>query len=307
MHPRIYCRLGRALQEIGERDEAAAAFEVHLRNARTVAVRRPGLTERHLRIALAEHLLAALRGESPPVAPAAYVSSLFDKYATSYDEHMLTHLRYQVPDILYEELRSEVETLGMTQIRRVADLGAGTGLMGERLRLLAPEARLEAVDLSRSMLRQALSKGCYDRLLLADACAVFTPRRKLQPTVLATPGEEQLEVEEPEAAGTTQDRDAYDIVVAADAFTYIGELDGVFALVRQWLRPAVGLFCFSMERGHGDGFTLAGTGRYTHGYGYVHILAARHGFEVARQREMALRYDRSSPVEGCIFVLRARG
>jgi ubiquinone/menaquinone biosynthesis C-methylase UbiE len=49
----------------------------------------------------------------------------------------------------------------------VLDAGAGTGLIGEWLRILG-HAPVEGVDLSPGMLRVAARKGVYDRLLEAD-------------------------------------------------------------------------------------------------------------------------------------------
>ncbi|CAE8641966.1 unnamed protein product [Polarella glacialis] len=206
--------------------EAIEALEVHLENAAAMARRRPKLGERQLRIALAGHQLAMLRHETPALMAPDYVRSLFDRYAPSFDQHLLEDLGYNVPDLMIQQLQLCWEELGLRPLsmRRAVDLGAGTGLLGERLRPLAPETRLEGVDLSRQMLQKAAEKGCYDCLLLADLCDIFAPFQRASDADAA-----QDDADEDSAA-------LFDLVAAADVFGYLGCLRHRFGLVRRGRR-----------------------------------------------------------------------
>jgi predicted TPR repeat methyltransferase len=73
----------------------------------------------------------------------------------------------------------------------------------------------------------------------------------------------------------------HDLVLAADVFIYVGELEAVFAGVHRVLAPG-GTFCFSVELAHGQqGFELRPSLRYAHTEPYLLGLAERHGFALA--------------------------
>lgn len=156
---------------------------------------------------------------------------------------------------------------------KVLDLGCGTGLVGGLLRPHA--ARLEGVDLSPVMAERARASGHYDAVQAADVV-------------------EHLQTSEAR----------HDLVVAADLFIYIGDLDAVFAGVRRVLEPG-GAFVFSVEAHRGDGFALRETLRYAHSEAYLRGLALRHGLAWLGCEACLLREEQRLGVDGWIVTLGA--
>src|SRR5689334_15308878 len=103
----------------------------------------------------------------------------------------------------------------------------------------------------------------------------------------------------------------FDLVVAADVFVYIGDLDAVMSAVRRVLRAA-GIFAFSAEdlekdpdadRAPSDsGYWLHSRARYAHRLDYLNSLAARSGFEIKSVRETRIRFEQGRPVHGWVVV-----
>ena len=148
------------------------------------------------------------------------------------------------------------------------DLGCGTGLAGMALQGRA--GHLVGVDLSPRMLELAQAKGCYHALHEAEITAWLQ----------AAPA------------------DAFDLVIAADVFIYIGDLDMVFAEVNRVLR-AGGQFAFSTELCDGGSYRLQETARYAQSPAYVDDLARRHGLAVRRMQGWEVR----TGVEGRLYLL----
>lgn len=92
---------------------------------------------------------------------AAEVAATYDAWAATYDAEMAT-LGYRHPTICLALLARHLAAGGP-----VLDAGAGTGLIGEWLRILG-YAPVEGVDLSPGMLAVARRKGAYDRLAEGD-------------------------------------------------------------------------------------------------------------------------------------------
>ncbi|CAE8672836.1 unnamed protein product, partial [Polarella glacialis] len=248
------------------------------------------------RVGCAKHWLAVLRGENSATAPAEYVAKLFDSYADKFDEHLVEKLGYHTPELLAEEIRITTETLareGKTaSLRRCADLGCGTGLMGPPLRKLGVEW-LEGVDLSANMLQKAREKGRgYDRLVCGDLVDIFEP-------------------------GQDGKSPTFDLVVAADVFVYVGDLKPALAATARSLVKPHGLVAFSTEappcKGGSnedegavpeDGFKLTETGRYIHCATYVQRTAEACGLSLWATKDVVLRKNGGKPVHGHIHILR---
>lgn len=224
-----------------------------------------------------EFTLAALGGGAPPPAmPADSVARLFDRYATSFEEHLTVTLQYRTPQQVQAALQRVQAESGPLPRGRVIDLGCGTGLCAPFLRPLAQE--LVGVDLSRGMLEQAARRNAYDRL----ACGELVAFLRAAPHGVA-------------------------LAVAADVFVYIGDLDPVFHAVASVLKGG-GYFVFSVED-PGDladepGYELRRTRRYVHGRAYVLELARRHGLRPADVQPVVLRTEAHADVPGVVYALR---
>ncbi len=267
-----HCNLGLALEEIGDFVAAAAA----LREAQRLQPK-SGFIAYHLAA------VAAQAGEPFPVVkacPRDYLVSLFDGYADRFDAHLFETLRYAGPQLL-REIVDEAPTGERRPLPwDVLDLGCGTGMTGVPFR--ADAKTITGVDLSPRMLERAArrvtpeGRRVYDALHERDIVAAL------------------------EAADA-----AYDLILAADVFIYVGDLADVFASAARALRPG-GLFAFTIEVADGpEDFRLLPTRRYAQSPAYVARLAAAVGLDVVSRREAALRLgEGQEAVRGMVALLR---
>lgn len=202
--------------------------------------------------------------------PPAFVRTLYDAYAPQFETSLVATLAYRGPDMLRDALLA----IGRTQFPRVMDLGCGTGLMGVAIR---PHAGwLAGCDLSPGMLQQAAQKQVYDQLLEQDIAS-------LRPAAVA-----------------------YDLILAADVFIYLGALEQVVGWAAASLTPD-GVLAFTVEAlpdAAGD-VVLQPSCRYAHSAAYLTRLLDQAGFAPPRLTAGILRMDRGAPVAG-LSVTAAR-
>ena len=216
--------------------------------------------------ATAQHLRAALTGETPTHPDPRYVTTLFDSYAARFDEH-LDQLQYRVP----ERLRTLVgDHHSKKHSLKLLDLGCGTGRCGPLFRDVANH--VTGVDLSARMLDIARDNGAYDQLLRDDVSSALSSHKNL------------------------------DLILAADVFIYVGALDDVFALAARALAPG-GVFAFSVESIDEPDYVLRPSGRYGHASDYISRLGRESGFERIVFEPHTVRREQA-PVEGHLWLLR---
>lgn len=252
-------RLGEMEAAAGEHDAAARAWNRVLE------------LDPADRFGAALKLAAAGHAKAPHTPPTAYVETLFDAYAPTFEAALVERLDYRVPELLANAIHAAAPG---RQFRSVLDLGCGTGLMGTHIRAAADY--LAGTDLSDAMLQKAAEKHVYDSLAKGD-------------------------VNELDAASNSAD-----LVIAADVFVYVGDLDQAFANVARVL-VRDGLFAFSVEHDAGDRDepALQSSLRYTHSEAYVRRLLAEHALvPVSIQREQ-IRLDRGEALQGLIAVAKA--
>jgi predicted TPR repeat methyltransferase len=136
--------------------------------------------------------------------------------------------------------------------------------------------RLAGVDLSAAMIAKARERGDYDELIVSDATALMRARAN-----------------------------ALDLIVAADALVYMGDLAPLFATVGTAL-SADGLFAFSIETYEGDGFKLEPTMRFAHSRSYVEPTAREAGLQPLLLQSASTRREAGRDAPGMICVF-ARG
>jgi len=124
------------------------------------------------------------------------------------------------------------------------------------------------------MIEEAYAKSIYDHLAVAEA-----------------------------AAALRGFRDALDLILAADVFIYVGNLEGIFSAAASALR-AGGRLAFTIEAHAGDGFVLTATERYAHSLSYISKLAGEHGLIEEHVSSAVIRKEHSADVDGQVIVLR---
>ncbi|MCA0918896.1 class I SAM-dependent DNA methyltransferase [Pseudooceanicola nanhaiensis] len=196
--------------------------------------------------------------------PSAFVEALFDQYATKFETALVDQLDYCAPDLLRRGLE------GQGRFARMLDLGCGTGLAGVALRDLCDW--MAGYDISAGMLAEARAKGIYDLLEKRDLSA--------------------LEPVEP----------AYDLIVAADVFIYLGALEQIVSWCVGALRPG-GTLAFTVERGEAP-VALRDSRRFAHSADYVAQLLQDAGFADVTLVAAPLRRDRGAEVEGLVVTAR---
>ena len=266
--------LGEAREKLGDEDGAAAAF----RAAQTADPSDSlGASAR----------LALLEGARPDALPAAYVARLFDGYAPRFDAHLKEALAYRGPALIAAALdeasraavvrNAVVDRVGCPQRGRrqftsALDIGCGTGLMGEVIR--DKVGQLTGIDLSPRMVAEARARSVYDDLVVSEALAFL----------------------QSSASG------AFDLILAADAFCYFGDLTQLFTACRRALRKA-GLLAFSVEAFEGEGFRLKTTMRFAHAPAYVETGARGAGLEPLVMKAASTRREAGSDAPGLVCVL----
>lgn len=220
-------------------------------------------------------LKLAAHGVIPDLRPAPeYVEALFDDYAPRFETALVKKLGYRTPGRIAAAISTVMAARGIERFVRTIDLGCGTGLMGEEIR--GRTDRLDGIDLSGRMLAEARRKKVYDRLIRADLIAFL--------------GAEQ---------------ESADLVVAADVFNYVGDLEPPLSGARKVLGPG-GLVAFSLEtHGGHDAVKLAQSLRFQHSGQRALELCAAMGLDVLHAEEMVIRQDRGQDVAGLIVVASA--
>jgi predicted TPR repeat methyltransferase len=220
---------------------------------------------------IATHMLAASTGRAvPPRASDAFVTRTFDGFASSF-EVKLESLAYRAPTLVADTLLAS----GLVPEGQlvVLDAGCGTGLCGTLLRPYA--SRLVGVDLSGGMLEHAARKQIYTELSQAEITEFLGSERQ-----------------------------AYDIIVAADTLVYFGDLRPFCRAAADALRPS-GLLVFTVEHIAAQAdtdFRLELHGRYSHSDVYVLRVLEELGMSVHIKRA-ELRMEAGEPVAG--LVVRA--
>ena len=221
---------------------------------------------------IAQHFRAVFSGEVPPRASEAFVRSIFDKYAASFDSH-LGRLGYRAPQLLQAAIAEIVgEPLAALDI---LDAGCGTGLCGPLLRPFA--RRLAGVDLAEAMLAKARERDIYDALSAGELTAFIAARRR-----------------------------CYDVIVSAYTLVYFGDLAAVAHAAAGALRDG-GVLAFSLERSaeaSGLGYRLEDHGRFSHHPDYVRRVLTEAGLAVIRIDAATPRNEGGVPVAGLVVVAR---
>jgi predicted TPR repeat methyltransferase len=217
----------------------------------------------------AKHMVNSLSGKTPDTAPLDYVEAIFDNYAKDFEHSLVEQLQYETP----YALRKLYGKLFPDDSRDIClDLGCGTGLAGVQFRTCCKE--LIGVDISEEMLRVAGEKNLYKKLVKDDILHFL------------------------QKSGHN-----YDMIVAADVFTYMGDLEKIF-LECSAITKNGALFLFSVEESNSDKYELKTTGRFGHSAKYIKKLCQKTGWRILDAPLSNLRQDRGEWIKGHLFILQ---
>lgn len=217
----------------------------------------------------AKHMVNALKGTTTSSAPLEYVESVFDSYANHFEESLLQDLQYKTPTELWKLYRTHFpyNNKGLC-----LDLGCGTGLAGQAFQPAC--SAIHGVDISKKILSIAEKKQIYSSLTKDDIHHYLESGETL-----------------------------YHLIIAADVFTYMGELSALFKGCTRRM-AAGGILIFSVEDGPGDSFSLKDTGRFGHPYSYIEQLYQSENLTLVAAEKSRLRKDRNEWIRGYLFILQ---
>jgi predicted TPR repeat methyltransferase len=251
--------LGEIRQQLGEREQAIAAF----RNAHAADPH-----DRH-----GARLRLMLLGAEPLSAmPPTYVQTLFDQYASRFENSLVGDLGYRGPSLLFKAVLSvRAAARKPAFFKRAIDLGCGTGLAGNAFAREVDE--IIGFDLSPRMIERARALGVYAQLEVVEMVEGLRSR--------------------PDASA--------DLILAADAMVYLSDFADVMGQARRVLTPG-GLLAFTTETHDKDGVILGHGLRYAHSAGYVRSSVKAAGLEVLHLEHLSARNEDHRPVPGLVVV-----
>ncbi|CAD7033802.1 S-adenosylmethionine-dependent methyltransferase [Pseudorhizobium halotolerans] len=220
--------------------------------------------------------IAALgRGEAPPKAPDAYVETLFDQHAESFEDILVEQLGYAVPVLV----RQRLQELNLGPFKRMLDLGCGTGLTGGTLRDMVDD--ITGIDISENMVEIAHEKDLYETLYVAEV-------------------EDFLE---------DNDDEPFDLITATDVLPYLGALEPLFFGAAENMLPG-GIFIFSSETlpaSDGRSYIVGPHQRFLHSEAYIRTRLTETGFDLVEITEINVRMQDGQPSPGHLVIARLRG
>ena len=220
--------------------------------------------------------IAALgRGEAPPKAPDAYVETLFDQHAESFEEILVEQLGYAVPVLV----RQRLQELNLGPFKHMLDLGCGTGLTGGTLRDMVDD--ITGIDISENMGETAHEKDLYETLYVAEV-------------------EDFLE---------DNDDEPFDLITATDVLPYLGALEPLFFGAAENMVHG-GIFIFSSETlpaSDGRSYIVGPHQRFLHSEAYIRTRLAETGFDLIEITEINVRMQDGQPSPGHLVIARLRG
>ena len=252
-----HTNLGNALNKLGKLDEAVASYK------KAISIK----PDFHW----VRHILNSLLGNTTGCAPREYVERQFNSSAEKFENHLVNDLAYKMPYLLKKVLLD----LGLIEckLKKVIDLGCGTGLAGVEFKDIAES--LIGIDLSENMVRKAEKKNIYDALYVDDIIDRL----------------DSLEIK-------------FDLFIASDVFVYIGNLLPLFQCVKKHSKKHT-LFVFSTEHTDCNDYILLNTCRFAHSKDYVLSVATESGFQLEYFTQSNLRKERNNWIIGGIYALRS--
>lgn len=226
---------------------------------------------------IVNHMASAiLHNEKIRRAEGDYVQRIFDAFADDFED-VLHNLDYCAPQLIANELDTRFGESYYKKMR-ILDAGCGTGLCGNFLKKYAHFGQLCGIDISEKMLDVAQRKKIYNKLQQADIETCLPEKRAF-----------------------------FDLIVAADVLTYIGDLNKVINNFSRLLQIN-GYLMFTVSKNYVDetDYYLHNSGRFLHHKNYVEQLLDKHNFTLEKICEHFLRNEGDNQVMGYLIVARKK-
>jgi len=215
---------------------------------------------------------AVLNNQKITRAKDEYVRHIFNAFADEFDD-VLASLNYQAPQIIHDKIVQIYSHQSHVKLT-ILDAGCGTGLCGGFLKKYAKHFGLYGVDISEKMLQQAQAKKVYNKLVCDDLENYFFSTKK-----------------------------RFDLIVSADVFTYLGDLEkvisGCYLVLNQNGKI---IFTVSANNINNSDYFLHSSGRFLHHKNYIEKLLLKHNFQIAEIEEHILRNEGENQVLGYLVT-----
>ena len=200
-----------------------------------------------------------------------YVKKVFDDFADSFDE-ILEELEYVVPLRIAEVAKANM-VASLSEKISILDIGCGTGLCAQNLKKIFNNAEFLGVDVSSQMLEKARAKQIYKKLINDDIESYLLKPKK-----------------------------QYELIVAADVFTYFGDLKKIFqGMYRSLKNNGKIIFSISALFEVDSVWKQHLSGRFLHSQKYIENLLVEVGFSNASFELCRLRKEGREDVLGWII------
>ena len=94
----------------------------------------------------------------------------------------------------------------------------------------------------------------------------------------------------------------YNLLIFADVFIYVGELDKIFQLIKSKSNVA-GSLVFTIELNENKDFFLEKSGRFSHSQMYIEKLASLNNFNIIHFQLIKLRKELNEFIKGAIVII----
>jgi predicted TPR repeat methyltransferase len=251
-----------------------------------------------------------------------YITRLFDDFSTSF-ESSLEKLEYHAPSLLTKAIFD----LNKFKYSVLIDLGCGTGLFGA---MLSNYTNFNigynlGVDLSSKMLKLAAEKKINNKKVYSNLyagsmtkfiCALAKYRHKEVQIKVNDYSNDIVDVDDIVNNGFDKHflkgnkqllNENPLLVVAADVFVYVGDLDSVFESFFE-LKKKDDVFAFTTEALSEDNenksFKLQANGRYAHKKSYIDKLIEKYEFSIVKYESVILRKELGNNVNGHLYLFK---